>query len=338
MRRKDGLSESCGYFFFEGDAGCNPADAGCDSDPNDPDTWQGHGEYEPYVDPKTGEEDETKWDFTIRNVHLQGYFVVNSLGPFFDNTAKLLYADLYVTITTKPIGLDPDNWNDLIAVNSRSDFEKDDIIISLDDAELNWTSDNSVNGLYTAGGDDDIDCFDEQGNPRTLTSCRGNYLITSDGGSIMPSGEPADFDKDFNRFIVTGLGAFHGKKGLTPSFAQEKSNGKGKALVFTLHGCMYEGQEIDENAGCYEGHIDDVDQDGNVISGLLDSYLDHGHITQDDYDKAFDPDPEVQKESKAWINYKIFDVDRNRFTDYYNSSEYFFNQDFHQGTGCGAGM
>lgn len=339
MRRVGGMIEECTYFFFDVDEGCVPGEDGCSSDPNDPDTWIGYGEYEPYVDPNTGEEEETKWDFTIRNVHLQGYFIVNSLGSFFENGAKLLYADLYATITTKAIGVDSNNWNDLIAVQNRDDFDEDDIYISFDDAELNWMGDSSVNASFTGGGDDDIDCFDENGSPRTLTSCRGNFLITSDGTKIMPAGEPTDFDKDRNRFLSVGLGSFHGKAGLTPSFAQERSDGTGKPLVFTLHGCMYEGHDVSEDSGCYEEHIDDVDQDGNVISNLLQDYLNHGHITQDDYDAAQSGDPEVQKTSKAWINYKIFNVDRNRFSDYYDvPNEFKFDEDFYKNTPCGAGM
>lgn len=339
MMRAEGMIEECSYFFFDIKKGCVPSDVPWIAEVpaedvctdksitySDPDTWVGFGEYEPHVNLATGEESDTKWDYTIRNVHLEGSFVVNSLGPFFSNAAKLLFADLHATITTKAIGANADNWNDLIAVKNRADFTKDDIYLGIDEASSNWTNDR-MNSEFVAGGDDDISCIDEDGNPRILTSCRGNYLIREDGTTIMPAGEPADFENNA-RFFTVGLGSFHGIGELAPSFAQENpTTGKGKALVFGLHGCIKgveEGEEISPDAGCYDTEWDDAN--------IMQDYAAAGILKSSAQD-------ETTGDTRALINFKIFDDDRNRLTNYYDSpNNYYFDVQKYSSSRCGQGM
>ncbi|MBI2340185.1 MAG: hypothetical protein HYU99_07475 [Deltaproteobacteria bacterium] len=348
--RSKGLIEECTYFLFSVDAGCVPSDVDWkdDVDPEDlcddvsitinrPDTWTGFGEYEPHVDLDTGEESETRWDFNVRNVHLVGSFIVNSLGPFFDNTAKLLFADLYATMTTKAIGAE-DPWDDLIAVNNRSDFDKEDIYLDIGDSttEFNWTADG-INSEFTTGtgAEDDRDCYDESGKPLTLTSCRGNFVIREDGNTIMPAGEPVNLE-NLNQLLIVGLSSFHGKKGLSPSFAQEGSDGKGKPLVFTLHGCLKgleEGEELSEDAGCQDEHWDDEDV---VAQYCSDNY---GILSDEECAISRSTDWDGTGDTpRHWINYTIFDQDRNRLTDYFDyPNNYFLTEDLII-KACGAGM
>lgn len=359
MIRNSGMIEECTYFYFDVAPGCVPPDVPwkaevpaeqlCSADKGstyaNKDTWIGFGEYEPHLDLSTGEQDDTKWDFTLRNVHLTGSFVVNSLGLFFDNAAKLLFADLYATITTKAIGNDETDWNDLIAVNNRDDLEKSDVRIKLNDAEAQWTNDG-INSVFTTGefGDptgDDKSCFDSPAG----SSCRGNYIIRPNNeAEIVPAGEPADFVHN-NRFLLVGYGVF-GAVGnlavdqLAPSFARQDSSGKGKPLVFTLHGCMAKEEDIagDSNYGCYDGHIDSTDEEGNTIPRLLEDYKAAGILTAEDVTNAQSSDPAIQAQSKAWINFRIFNQDRDRLTDYYNTNNYFFDKDYYTSTPCGSGM
>ncbi|OGQ07898.1 MAG: hypothetical protein A3G32_06050 [Deltaproteobacteria bacterium RIFCSPLOWO2_12_FULL_40_28] len=330
-----GMREEYAYFFFVVEQGCIPQNAPgvanapaayqcSDATPdwNDKDTWTGFGEYESYADPKTGDIDDTKRSFTVRNVHLQGFFVTHSLNSFYGHSGKLLYSDLYATLTTKAVGGDnsSDDWQDLIAVNNRSDFEEDDIFtdINSDSAHNFWTEDGT-NSEFTAGGDDDVDCFDETGTPKTLTSCRGNYMITSDAAQIMSSGEPYDFVNG-KRGLLTGIASFHGRDQLAPSFAREADDGTGRALIFTLHSCIYEGEpgtDVDSSAGCYDYYWDNEE--------YRQAYVSHGLMDSVDDDKAY-------------INYKIFTRDRDRFTDYWNyPNHYYVDQNLLVKT-CGYGL
>ncbi len=364
MRRVHEFYDECSYFFFDVKPGCVPpdvpwksdvpADQFCSADKgstySDPDTWIGFGEYEPHTDLGTGEQDDTKWDFTFRNVHLEGSFVVNSLGAFFSNYAKILFADLYSTITTKAIGYDDSNWDDLIAVNDRASLTKADVQLSINDNETTskWTADG-INSEFTTGEHDgtgdDRPCFQSDGitpspDVQPGSSCRGNFVVN--GSKINPAGEPADFVNN-NRFLIVGLGVFQGplsRGQLAPSFAQEV-NGIGKALVFTLHGCMVDSAGVTDDTGCYAGHIDDVDQDGNEIPNLLQRYQSAGVpgiLSAEDVSNAQSDDPEVQALSKAWINFRIFNQDRDRLTDYYDTSNFYFEKDWYTSTPCGYGM
>ncbi|MBI4412593.1 MAG: hypothetical protein HY541_08935 [Deltaproteobacteria bacterium] len=347
LRRYQGMIEECTYFLFDVEEGCFPdnmpgvgdkdpatvcKDENSGSDWNDPDTWVGLGEYEPSVDPQTGEESDTKWDITMRNIHLQGSFVFNALNGLFDNPAKLLFADLYATLTTKAIGHEHENWQDLIAVQNQDDFSEDDVYQSIDDAKFNWLEDGA-NSEFTAGTENDVDCFvdGDYDQPKLVPSylgpfsvtnaCRGNFMVTDVRGKdeVIPAGEPVNFS-DNNLFLLVALGAFHGKPGLAPSFAQERGDGSGKPLVFSIHGCLKDGEDIAEDAGCYEGHIDS-DSD---LPDLLRDYKEHGILSDEDYQNAISSEVEDQQNSDTWIDYIIFDEDRNRYTDYYNSPDNYY--------------
>lgn len=332
--RFHGFFDECNYFNFIIDEGCVPSDVPWRADvPSDqlctdssikyskPDTWKGFGEYEP------DENDETKWHMTVRNIHLQA-FVLHSNG-FFTNRSKMLYSDIEVTLTTKAIGAD--GTNDLIAVNARDDFaDKTRIHIPANDdsdsAHIYWIN-HGKNGRFTVGDDDNVECDPN----KPLKSCRGVYQYY-DKNHIVHAGEPINYDQDLARVILVGASGFHGHNEMAPFFAQEDANGRGASLYFSLHGCVIDADEteITEDQGCYPYQIDNKDEDGNVIEGLLHTYEQRGRIASEDLANAESSDPAVQALSKAYINTRILNFERDRASDYYNSSgNYFYENDWY---------
>jgi hypothetical protein len=355
MRRVLGMVEECSYFNFEIGEGCYPQDApevlAGDVDQSkvctdtsitieDPDTWKGYGKYE--VDPV----DDKKYDITIYNTNLKAFTLVHSLNVFFLHAGKLLYSDLYGTLTTKAIGKTDDPY-ELVAVDTRSDFEVNDILRNIDEAAIDYWIEEGVNSQFKVGENgeyDDRPCveynslgkFEDGAEILNYNECRGNFEFT-DQGQLVHAGESIGLDYD-NRLLVVALSAFHGPGELAPSFASENSAGKGKALFFSFHGCLKR-NEVDENGdfipfeleeaklmGCYDGKIDD--RVWNTSTGnnepIINAYLEHGLLD------AFDVSPEPEegetiedaiKRSKAYINFEIFDDDRNRLNDYYNYFE-----------------
>ncbi|MDO8520313.1 MAG: hypothetical protein Q7T11_09170, partial [Deltaproteobacteria bacterium] len=336
-----GMLEECSYFQFTIEEGKVPTDM------TDPDSWEGFGTYAP-----RSEDDEAIWDMTIRNVHLQAFVLAHSLNALFTNKAKLLYSDLYVTLTTQAVGgrgrSDPD-WQDLIAFRARTDFaDKDKVYRALSDSNTKkyWTEDG-INSQWTTGEVDDArECFVGGDTNRPVDSnyaCRGNFEVTDDFTSIVHAGEPVNFSGG-NRFLLVGLGGFHGKGELAPPFAQEGPDGTGAPLYFTFHGCIKQappGEELSETAGCYEERIDDgINTDDSPI---IDDYVDHGLLEPID---IVMPDPAATTEEgvvqpKALINYKIMNEDRNRLTDYFNApSHYRYDRNRYPTANdrCGYGM
>ncbi len=342
VSRLSGFIDECNYFNFSIDEGCIPRDAPgsinyteeelCDDGSityDDPDTWVGFGEYEPR------EDDETKWDLTLRNIHIQA-FVLHA-NEFFKNNSKMLFSDLYVTLTTRAIGENSDDPQDLIAVNSRSDFSTDRIYIpkSSDMAQDYWIQ-HGKNSKFFTGEEQYVDCDPSQ----PLTSCRGNFVYNTGGNEILHSGEPIDFVTDGeNRTILVGVGSFHGKDQMAPFFAQELKDGRGSALYFTFHGCFEadDADTITEGAGCFAPQLDPgTDDDGASISSLFPDYVEHTILADTDIDST-----DVES-SKAYINYHIFDFDRDRATDYYSggslghpNGNYYVDEDYYNDNSCG---
>lgn len=316
MRRNQGFVEECSYFQFEIAEGCVPGDADCpDASLDDPSTWTGYGEYEP--DP----EDDTKYHLTLRNVHIRAFTLVHSLNTFFDHPGKLLFSDLYVTLTTKAIGrayTNNDNpydndWRSLLAENTKPDFpSQQDVLRPLNDTANKYWESDGLNGFFSVGGDDQVECDLSAG---ITEHCRGNFEYVN--GSLAHAGEPIQLEFN-NRMLLVGLGSFHGKGNLAPGFAREKSNGQGTPLYFTFQGCVQETTvddqgkpvDVDEKAGCYDTKLDEA--------RFLNEYQNHGILTAEDKD-ADNPD------SKAQVNFKIYSDDRNRLTDYFNYPNHFKN-------------
>lgn len=339
MQRHLGMIEECSYFQFTIAEGTVPTDM------SNPDSWEGFGTYK-QVDP----DNESQWELTLRNVHLEAFVVVDSLNSLFTNAGKLLYSKLNVTLTTRGVGGEGSHWQDLIAVESRDDFIRGDVFKALSEGPTHdyWWGDG-INSQWTTGETDDARaCFAVSANGRptapfiTNDSCKGNYQITSDSSHLVHAGEPVDFDHD-GRLLLVGLGGFHGKGELAPPFAQE-TNGKGAPLYFTFHGCL-KGGEINpgDNVGCYEEKLDDaIDPSGHRI---IDAYQSGGILTAQDVNPP-EPDPNADPStafrSKALINYKIFDEDRRRLTNYYDRDHhYIFNStltDYYGSSQCGFGM
>ncbi|HBF12387.1 MAG TPA: hypothetical protein DDW49_03195, partial [Deltaproteobacteria bacterium] len=289
-----------------------------DSDPNDPDTWVGYGEYEPDID------DDTKWHLTLRNVHIKAFTLVHAYNPLFGHPGRLLFSDMFVTLTTKAIGrkytenANPfdDEIKSLVAQGILDDFGNNDIFIT-DNGSKYWLESEVQNQFTTSKPNegDDIDC-----DPRTQPDhCRGNFEYNTQdfSGKLMHAGEPCNFENKAQCLLV-GLSSFHGKNQLAPVFARELPDGRGQALYFTFHGCLLEPEISEEGqinlgpeAGCEEGRLDDPDiMRQYVAAGMLEN-------------KNLDPDPEDLKTSKAYINYQIFNEDRQRYTNYYDFPNHF---------------
>lgn len=334
VSRTSGFVDECNYFNFNIADGCIPSDVPWIAEVpkeqrctdksitfKDPDTWTGFGEYQPT-------DEETRYDLTLRNVHLQA-FVLHANG-FFENKSKMLFSDIYVTLTSKAIGAGSDIY-DLIAPKARSDFSSDKILLSSssDTAKTYWIE-HGKNGKFTVGNFDDVAC--DPANPKT--SCRGNYQYYN-SSKIMHAGEPFDFTQTNPRGMLVGTGSFHGKGEMAPFFAQENSLGQGSSLYFTLHMCMQDTDEANtsEDQGCYDWHVDQDNDDGDAIPNLLSTYESHDLLTADDVTKAQSSDPTG---SAAYVNYKIYNFERNRATDYWNKSQnYFYDTDSYEAGSCG---
>lgn len=339
FQRKTGMIEECTYFQFEIDKGCAPgeeddltANPQCEGvDFDDPTTWIGYGEYEKDID-----EPDTQYHLTLRNVHIRAFTLVHSLNSFFDGPARVLFSDLFVTLTTKGVGRSypetpnhfDDKWDDLIAENTKKDFDFEDTVRNIDEVAKTYWIEDFVNNQFVVGNGgefDDEDCFefDDDYNiiPGSFSGtphCRGNYQIVN--SKLVHSGEPISFDQK-NRLLLVGLSGFHGKGNLAPSFAAEDSaTGKGQSLYFTFHGCLKQPDEIidgvpqlAETAGCYEPMLDKA-----LGMDILSEYQNIGILSGKDLESD-------NESSKAKINFKIFDEDRNRLTNYYDANPFEFN-------------
>lgn len=309
--RARGMIEECAYFQFSIEDGKDCFNENISSK----ESWSGCGEYE--VDPN----DDSQYNLTLRNVHIQAFSLGNAQGTLFDQESKLLFSNIYVTLTTKAV-----KNTELIAVNTRKDFLPSEITVDNIGLLSDLWPKSGVNGKFTTsdkpGQGDNVPCV-----PGGRAShCRGNFEFV--GNKIVHAGEPINLEQK-NRMVLVGLSAFAGRGKLAPSYAREQG-GKGKALYFTFHGCMKE-NEIDPEGkvvplaateGCYDGHIDDFSDVANP-QAMKDQYLDpkHGGILKAEDFPAADADEAAVSSSKAYINFQIFPDDRNRMADYFNSPE-----------------
>lgn len=357
--RNEGLINECAYFNFIIDEGVVPSDA-TSSNPNT-DNWSGYGIYEPHSD-ETGTYD-TKYDITLYNVHAQAF----ALSPadrfsFFQHPGHLLYSELYVTFTTKQIAdqNDTSHWDDLVAVETRPNFDKENVYLDskTTDVVKFWTNSsgsyNDFNNLFSnVLEDEDLESGVDYGGYG-----KGNYRLCESGGAvdcdIIPAGWPVNFDEN-NLITLVGVGSFNGKGNTAPGFAREDSSGQGKSLYFTLHGCLVEG-EPSETQGCYNYHLDDArmtydDNTANDATLVIDEYVDHGMLPEgyptnasdcvsfaalpenDPLNALYDP-----YKYMSCINYKIFPQDRDRLTNYYDSDKFYYEDDDYKSSTCGYGM
>lgn len=357
--RKYGFVNECSYFSFSIDEGEVPDDAFSEN-PNT-DSWSGYGTYEPHVDAE-GNIHETKYDAVLYNVHAEAYAIVaGDRFSFFRHPGKLLYSELNVTFTTKVVAdeADTSNWKDLIAVKSRSNFEKNQIFLKDGDpydVDQFWVNDG-INNHFS-------NVLDETGLEPGVNYGgygMGNFRKCQDSSvcDIIPSGLPVNFDEN-NLMLLVGLGSFNGKGNTAPGFAKEDSSGKGKALYFTLHGCLVEG-EPGEDQGCFSYHMDDAkmtedDDSSNDDVDVVEIYKNYD-ILPDGYPgdivgtsssdcvnyanlEENNPDSENYDPYKymACINYKIFPQDRDRLTNYYDSSKFYYQDSVYGSSSCGYGM
>lgn len=353
INRSSGIMDECAYFQFEIEEGCIPEDKNdatkpeCkDVDINNPKTWKGYGEYEKNPDP---DYEDLLYDITLRNVHIRAFTLVHSYADLFPHAGRILFSDLYVTLTTKAVGKEDGDkpWNDLIAEKTIPDFKKEDVARSLNDAKTkdksfsHWIEDG-VNGEMRIGKEDNefdnVPCVEfnknfkiaDKNNVIILNGgkhCRGNYEI--ENNTLYHAGEPIHLELK-NRLILAGLSAFRGEGQLAPSFARLGPDGRGAPLFFTFHGCFKTPDElaqkdkdgnfvtdnkgnklIDKTIGCFDYKLDDFEG--------IDEYVNHGMLTN----KDLNPESGKEKDSKAYINFLIYDDDRNRLTDYYNQPSHF---------------
>lgn len=357
--RNDGLVNECAYFNFIIDEGVVPSDA-TSASPNT-DNWTGYGIYEPHAD-ETGTYD-TKYDITLYNVHAQAF----ALSPadrfsFFQHPGHLLFSELYVTFTTKPVAdqNDTSHWDDLIAVETRPNFTKDQVYLdsSTTDVAKFWTNSsgsyNDFNNLFSnVLEDEDLESGVDYGGYG-----KGNYRLCESGGAIacdiIPAGWPVNFDEN-NLLLLVGVGSFNGKGNTAPGFAREDSTGQGKSLYFALHGCLVEG-EPSTTQGCYSYHLDDDrmtydESTTNDTTLVIDEYKSHGMLPagypvsaadcvnfaalpeNDPLNVLYDP-----YKYMSCINYKILPQDRDRLTNYYDSDKFHYEDDDYKSSTCGYGM
>lgn len=350
--RSDGFLNECSYFNFIIDEGITPADALSDA-PNT-DDWSGYGFYEPHVD-ADGNIYDTKYDITLYNLHAQ----VFALSPgdrvsFFRHPGKLLYTELNVTFTTKPVvdPADQSNWTDLIAVKARPNFDKNQVFLTDGDPydiDQFWRADGFNNQFSSAIDDSALEVGIDYGG-----FGKGSFVNCPQGSGcdIIPSGWPVNFDEN-NLLVLTGLGSFNGKGNTAPGFAKEDSSGKGKALYFTLHACLVEGVAA-EDQGCFPRKLDDAvmdhdASDSNDEVSVVSLYKQDG-LLPDGYpgdsadssasecvNAAADPEADPYR-TMACIDFKIFPMDRDRYTNYYDSTKFHYEKDYYGGSTCGYGM
>lgn len=328
-RRVDGFITECAEFNFYMDEGMDLTDV--DLEDPDYDTWTGAGRWEPHKD----EEEnivEGQYDISLYNVHIQA-FVLGAADrvSFFGHTGHLLFSDLYITFTTKRVAdkdIDNEDWQEMIAVNTRKDFSKQQVYLK--EGELydvyKYMYDDGLNSLMT----NVINPFDSR---LELGKDRGNFRFTEDGERRVLSGYPVNFEEN-NMLVLAGLGSFGGVGNTAPPFTkQDSATGKGKPLYFSFHGCLVNSEDPDPNQGCQSYALDST-PDNDDTDLLIKKYIEAGEIPAEEeavtgYDcddltqgslTADDPldDFGTSAASMGCINYTIFGIDRNRYTNYYD--------------------
>lgn len=343
--RRQGLLNECSYFNFSIDAGIIPEPGNTDTS-----TWQGFGTYEPHVDDE-GNVHPTKYDMTLHNVHAKIFILSpGDRFSFFSHAGKLLYTDIYFTLTTRRLAEndcpDCDPFAN-IALKTRPQFSLDQIFLKDEqpvDIDEYWRSDG-INSEFS-------NVIDDGDLPRGVNLGgygKGAFRHCKNPSQcdVIPAGWPVNFDEN-NLFTMVGTGSFNGKGGTAPGFAREDASGKGKALYFTFHGCLVEG-DPSPSQGCYSYKRDDLaSSDGTAIideykqrgmlpdgypedSGECATFFDTGHLNPASPD--FNPYLYM-----SCINFKIFPQDRDRLTNYYDSDKFHYQKDYYGSSTCGFGM
>ncbi len=341
--RANGMVNECSYFQFEIQEGCAPGDENSSIEEvrnrcsginwNDAKTWKGYGEYE--ADPS----DDELYNLTLRNVRISAFSLSHSYVQLFGHAGRLLYDDIYVTLTTKAVGR-PDGsafntrWDSLIAERTKKDYTQSEVLRPITEEAKHYWINSGVNGQFTVFDRDQCanpnaagsECFDvAECQLPTDSHCRGNFEYLDN--KLIHAGEPIHLGQN-NRTIVVGLGAFNGPGQLAPQFARSAGS-KGKPLYFTFHGCFKEATVVDgvvnpleASSGCYEGKIDDEIWVKGNNKLVREAYVTEKML------KAADLDGDSENPTKAFINFDIFEEDRNRLTNYYKKPAQFkFNPD-----------
>lgn len=355
MTRVNGMVTQRAAFMFTSEGGCYPQDAPevidqdsgidrtlvCEDAPADggstyanPDSWKGYGKME--LDPNG------RYDITIHNLEINAFSVVHAMNTLFaGHGARHINSKMHMTLTTKVIGNDEDGQDpyENVAVGSRGDYAIEDLQLNTADniVESFWTKPRGLNAQLAVGENgsfDDVPCAPG------VRHCRGNYYIRGDN-RLMMAGEPMDLDQGGRLMLVSAV-SFHGRDSMAPAFARTDSSGKGARTYITFNGCIRElpkddnGNVIDfeDPVSCFEPHLDPgLGPDGEVLMREL--YYDLGLITNSD---AF-PDAGEEYLSQAWIDFPIYEIDRNRYTDYFRgSSQFKFHDDAQGRKECGFGF
>lgn len=343
--RRDGFINECAYFGFTIDEGITPAAGN-----NNTDTWQGYGTYEPHVD-DDGNVHATKYDLTIYNIHAQIFIpAAGDRFSFFSHPSKLLYTDIYFTLTTKRLADDECTDCDpfkRIAVKTRPQFSLPQIFLKdgkPNDIDNYWRNDGINSEFSNVIDDTDLPHGVNLGGygKGAFRHCTNTALC-----DIVPAGWPVNFDEN-NIFTLVGTGSFNGKGSTAPGFAREDASGKGKPLYFTFHGCLVEG-DADATMGCYPFRRDDaVMTNGTPVvdeykrlgmlpdgypedSSECTSFTGTGHL--DPLSPDFNPYLYM-----SCIDYKIFPQDRDRLINYYDSTKFKYKKDYYGTSTCGYGM
>lgn len=351
--RTYGFVDECAHFYYifgKGEEGC---------DLEDPDhTCVAAGSYEPHVGNSASDNGvvyDTKYDLTIYNWNVTAFMIrAGDRTAFFGHPSHLLYANFDVTITTKMIAEpewenDGDQWLKRIAVSTRPHVSKNQIFLEDGkpyDIGRFWTNDGKSSELCNV-----VDCSNLEYGVDYGGYGRGNfrYLEGSNQKKIIVSGWPINYDEN-NLVVMTGVGKFAGQGNTAPSFAKaDASTGKGKVLTFTIFGCLVAG-DPDENQGCFDYKLDDATMPSSSDL-VIDQYTDYGMLPSgypenpSDCSKLADPgftDTDEYKDDPylylPCINYKINDIDRDRYKNYYDSNKFIFESDPYGSSKCGYGM
>lgn len=343
--RREGLLNECSYFNFSIDAGITPPAGNTNTS-----SWEGFGTYAPHVDDE-GNIHPTKYDLTLHNVHAKIFILSpGDRFSFFSHAGKLLYTDIYFTLTSRRLAEedcpDCDPYTN-IALKTRTQFSLDQIFLKDEkpvDIDDYWRNDGINSEFSNVIDDTEL----ERGiNYGGYGKGGFRHCKNSSQCDIIPAGWPINFDEN-NLFTLVGTGSFNGKGGTAPGFAREDASGKGKALYFTFHGCLVEGEPT-PSQGCYSYKRDDTSlADGTPIvdeykrlgmlpdgyptdSGECATFFDSGHLNP--ASPEFNPYLYM-----SCINFKIFPQDRDRLINYYDPDKFHFQKDYYGSSTCGFGM
>ena len=345
--RVNGRFDQASYFYFdikEGDKTCDLSDTS---------SCHGIGPLEKHVTPD-GKVLDNYYDLTLLNAELNAYVLTaGDRTSFLRHESHNIFAQLYVDFTTKPLASESDadgDYKQLIADNSKEHVDKNQIFLKDGeryDIKKFWTDDGFLSEISTIP------------NPEDLTESGVDYggygkgvfrkCENPDICDIIPAGWPLSLET--THMAWNGIGIFNKTGNILPGFAKA-SGAKGKPIYFYMEGCLVPGDsEVDPTRGCYSYKRDDaVMSDGTTL--VIDKYKDKGMLPSgypadaaecatyldtaitDPTDPDFDPYKYI-----TCINFQIKDIDRDRYTNYYDKGDPFVYEDNYYGaSNCGYGM